>query len=85
MAYLYEPPHRMNRVVLAGRSLTYSFEVTYTVWKDVDGVWHSMETPPAETLSAASVALAGRPQIISDSLAAELIAAGVGTCYPIEA
>lgn len=82
MTYLFEPPTRIQTSTILG-SLRYSFPVSSTVWKDTDGVWHAQETPPAETLAAASVRLAGTPQIVSDALAAELISAGVGTCTHI--
>lgn len=81
MAYLFTPPQRTETVILAGRALRYSYQVSYTVYK-LAGVWTAEETPAAETLLAADRFLAsgGRPQTIDDETAAELIAAGIGTC-----
>lgn len=63
-----------------GRSLQYSYNVALTVFK-LDGVWQAEETPAVETLEAADRFLSGSgPQTIDDATAAELIAAGIGTC-----
>lgn len=85
MAYLFEPTRWTNTVVLAGKSLRYSYPVSSTVWKDANGVWREQQTPSYEDMLSAQVWMQGTPQIISDVLAAELIAAGVGTCTPITA
>lgn len=84
MPYLFEPPFRTERHSLRG-SLTYSYNVYLTVYKTA-GVWQAAETPANETLVAADryLAVGGRAQIIDDATAAELISAGVGTCYPIQ-
>lgn len=81
MPYLFTPPQRTETVVLAGRSLRYSFQVSLTALK-VAGVWTAVETPSTEQLLAADrfLAVSGRPQTIDDATAAELIADGVGTC-----
>ena len=80
--YLFRPPTRTVITPMEG-ALTYGFDVSQTVWKS-GGVWHSQECPSFETLAAADVVLAGRPQIITSSVATELIAAGIGECLPIE-
>lgn len=84
MPYLFEPPFRKETYSLRG-SLTYSYNVYLTVFKAA-GVWQAAETPPDATLAAADryLAVGGRAQIIDDATAAELISAGVGTCYPIQ-
>lgn len=81
MPYLFAPPTRKETVVLAGRSLVYSYDVSLTVYK-TGGQWVAEETPPNEVLEAADrfLAAGGRPQTIDDATAAELIAAGIGTC-----
>lgn len=78
--YTFSPLQRKQTVMLQG-SLRVSFPVSMTVWKDSSGVWHCQETPSNEVLNAASVLLAvsGRPQVVTAALAAELVAAGVGT------
>lgn len=85
MPYLFEPPTVHIKTVIHGRSLMYGYDVSETVWKDANGVWQSQLTPATETLNAASrlLAVSGRPQIIDDATAAELIAAGIGTCSSI--
>lgn len=85
MAYLFEPARWTNTTVLHGRGLRYSFPVSMTVWKDANGVWRQAQTPSYEEMLSAQHWMQGTPQIISDTLAAELIAAGVGTCTPITA
>lgn len=82
MTYLFEPPTRRQSNQMEG-SLRYSFTTSSTVWR-TDGVWFHQETPAWETLAGADIVMAGRPQIIPDALAAELIAAGVGVCTPIQ-
>lgn len=84
MPYLFSPPLRMETVVLAGRSLRYSYPVSLSVYK-TGGHWVAEETPSNETLLAAErfLALGGRPQTVDDETAAELIADGVGTCSPL--
>ena len=84
MAYLFEPDRWLEQVVAHGRSLQYTLRHSKTVWKDADGVFHQAQTPAWEDLTAA-VWFTTTPQIISDAFAAELIAAGVGTCTPIGA
>lgn len=85
MPYLFEPPTITVKTVMHGRALVYGYTVSETVWKDANGVWHSQLTPPTETLNAASelLAVSGRPQIVDDTTAADLIAAGIGTCTQI--
>lgn len=81
MPYLFAPPTRKETVVLAGRALVYSYQVSLTVYK-TGGQWVAEETPPDEVLVAADrfLAVSGREQVIDDETAAELIAAGIGTC-----
>lgn len=78
---MFTPPQRIQTVILAGRSLRYKYPVSLTVFK-VGGAWVAQETPSQDQLNAAQVVLAvsGRPSIITDAQAAELIAAGIGTC-----
>lgn len=84
MPYLFTPPFRTETVVLWGKSLRYSYPVSLTVYK-TGGQWVAVETPATEVLLAADriLAVSGRPQTIDDATAAELIAAGVGTCTQI--
>lgn len=84
MPYLFTPPFRKETRVLAGRSLRYSYNVSLTVYK-TGGQWVAEETPSSDVLAAADrlLAVSGRPQTIDDATAAELIAAGVGTCSPL--
>lgn len=82
--YLFTPPQRTETVVLAGRALRYSYQVSLTVYK-TGGHWVAEETPASETLLAAEriLAVSGRPQTIDSATALELIADGVGTCSPL--
>lgn len=82
--FLFTPTQKTITVILAGRSLRYSYPVSFTVWKK-NGVWFAEQTPATEILEAADVILAasGRPQIVNAALAAELATAGVGTITPI--
>lgn len=85
MAYLFTPPQRTMTSPLHGSgNLRFSYQVSQTVWHDADG-WHSEETPPAEVLAQADriMAYPGRPEVVDDATAAELIAAGIGTCLQI--
>lgn len=84
MAYWFIPPTRTETHVLAGQSLRYSFETFLTAYR-VDGQWVVEETPNTDVLQASEEFLAGRAQIISNTLAAELISQGIGTCVQIEA
>jgi hypothetical protein len=83
VAHLFTPPQQTYTRVLAGLGLTYSYQVSETVWKDQSGAWHSGFTPPWEELTASQLHYT-RPAIVSDDVAAELTAAGIGTCVPIE-
>lgn len=76
----FTPPLRTETVTIAG-SLKYSFPVCSTVWKDEFGVWQHQESPSQDVLDRASLLLevSGRPQVVSAGIAAELIAAGIGT------
>lgn len=84
MPYIFTPPERKETVVLAGQALTYSYNVSLTVYK-TGGHWVAVETPANETLLAADrlLAVGGRQQTVDDATAAELIADGVGTCSPL--
>lgn len=84
MPYIFVPPSRKETVVMWGRSLRYSYNVSFTVYK-TGGHWVAEETPPTETLLAADrfLAAGGRPQIVDDATAAELISDGVGTLSPL--
>lgn len=86
MAHLFTPPSRDQVRVLKG-ALRYSYVVTETVWRDANGVWQHQEVPASDTLSAAlaggGVVLAGRPEVISDALAAELTLAGIGSSVSV--
>lgn len=84
MTYLFTPPQRIQTVILAGRSLRYNFPVSLTVFK-VGGAWVAVETPSQDQLNAATkvLAVSGRPSLIDDATAAELITAGIGTCVHI--
>lgn len=84
MAYLFEPDRWYETVVAHGRGLIYKFPHSMTVWKDAAGVFHQIQTPSTEELTA-SLWFATTPVIVSDAFAAELIAAGIGTCTPIGA
>lgn len=75
---LFTPPQITYKIVLRGRSLIYQYPESQTVWKDSGGVWHALSSPPSETLDAALVFYT-RPTVVSDSIAAELVAAGIGT------
>jgi hypothetical protein len=83
VAYLFTPPQRTETVLMAG-SLSYSYSISETVWKDGDGVWHHLETPTTEVLDAAALHYS-TPAIVPNDVAAELITAGIGACIPIEA
>ena len=70
---------RTQYVQLDG-SLRYSYQVSPTVWKDADGVWHSQEYPYDADLADAEVVVTRMgPVEVDDATAAELIAAGIGT------
>ena len=79
--YLFTPPQRIA-VNQLERSLCVRYPVSETVWKDANGVWQHVECPNETDLAGALelLAVSGRPQIIPDTTAAELIAAGIGTC-----
>jgi hypothetical protein len=83
MTYLFTPPQRIETTRIAG-ALRYSYPVSYTVWKDPVLGWQAAETPATETLEAATqlLAVSGRPQLVDDATATELISAGIGTCVP---
>lgn len=83
MAHLFTPPQQTYTQVLAGRALQYSYQVSETVWKDQGGTWHVSATPAWEDIISAQLAYT-TPAIVSDVVAAELIATGIGTCVPIE-
>lgn len=78
--FFFTPPQRIMTVMIRG-SLRAKFPVSQTVWKDADGVWQHEETPSQDVLNEASLLLAvsGRPQVVSEEIADELIAAGIGT------
>jgi len=80
---VFFPLFRKQTTMLAG-SLRYSYPVSFTVWKDENGVWRAQETPAPTALAAATrlLAVSGRPQIVDDQTANELLAAGVGTIVP---
>lgn len=77
---LFTPPQRHMVTMIEG-ALRYSYQVSQTVWKDADGVWHSEETPAGDLLLTAQRILAygGRPQLVDQETADELTAAGIGT------
>lgn len=79
MAYLFTPDQWTNTTVLHGRSLQYSYKVSKTAWKDAANVWHQDQTPASEDLVAAKVFYTS-PAVVDNTTAAELIAAGIGTC-----
>jgi hypothetical protein len=72
---------RFNIVIMEG-SLRYGYNVPQMVWKDASGAWHHQETPAFEALQGAQTVLAGG-QPVTDAIAAELIAAGIGTLTPL--
>lgn len=84
MAYYFVPPQRTAVNVLRG-SLRVSYPVSQTVWKDANGVWQAQECPSDDLLAVAQqlLAVSGRPSIVSNATAAQLIAAGIGTCTHI--
>lgn len=76
---LFTPTMRTQIVSLDG-ALRYSYQVSPTVWKDANGVWHSQEFPYAGDLETAQVIVTSTgPVQVSSAIAAELIAAGIGT------
>jgi hypothetical protein len=81
---LFSPTQRRQVTMMAG-SLRYSYMVSFTVWKDRNGVWQAQEVPPNDELIHAQrlLALSGRPQIVDDATANELRAASVGTVEAI--
>lgn len=83
MPYLFSPPQRKQIVILAGRSLRYSYPVSSTVYKKA-GVWVAVETPSTDDLNAADQVLAvtGRPQILDDVTGAAILAQGLSTLMP---
>jgi hypothetical protein len=78
-------PRQRKQVSMITGSLRFSYMVSFTVWKDQAGVWHAQEVPQNDALLAASrlLAVSGRPQIVDDQTANELIAAAVGTVVPV--
>lgn len=76
---LFTPPLRRQVVILEGRALRYSYDVCSTVWKQ-GGVWHAQEVPYDGDLAQAEIILTtSGPVIVTLDIAAELIAAGIGT------
>lgn len=76
---LFTPPERTQYVLMQG-SLRYSYPVSSTVWRDADGVWHAQEVPYDGDLAAADLILTSSgPVLVSEDIAAELTAAGIGT------
>jgi hypothetical protein len=84
--YVFTPPFR-TMTVMMGSVLRYSYPVSETVWRDENGVWQHMETPSNDFLLAASklLAVTGRPQIVDEATAAELVTAGIGTIEHVKA
>lgn len=77
---LFTPDMRRQIVTLAGRALRYSYLVSPTVFKDVNGVWQQTETPYDGDLATAQVIVTRTgPVQVSSAIAAELTAAGFGT------
>lgn len=76
---LFTPPMRKQVVLLEG-SLRYSYQVSSTVWKDANGVWHSQEVPyDGDLVAAQRVLTRSGPVQVDAPTAAELTAAGIGT------
>lgn len=76
---LFTPTMRTQVVQMDG-ALRYSFQVSPTVWKDANGVWHSQECPYDGDLVTALVVLTRNgPVAVDQATADELIAAGIGT------
>lgn len=76
---LFTPPERTQYVLMEG-SLRYSYPVSSTVWRDTDGVWHAQEVPYDGDLAVADLILTSSgPVEVSEDIAAELTAAGIGT------
>lgn len=78
--FFFTPPQRTDVIVMEG-SLRVTFPVSSTVWKDQNGVWQYEWTPSAEKLAVAQqlLSVGGRPQFVSEEIAEELAAAGIGT------
>lgn len=77
--YLFTPTTRRQVVLMKG-SLRYSFQVSPTVWKDANGVWHSQEVPyDGDLVNAQKVITSTGPVEVDQTTANELIAAGIGT------
>lgn len=69
-----------KQVVQMDGALRYSFDVSPTVWKDAEGVWHSQESPYDGDLRDAQIVVTRMgPVEVSDEIAAELTTAGIGT------
>ena len=69
-----------TQVVRLEGSLSYSYQVSSTVWKDANGTWRALEVPYAGDLIAAQKVITSTgPVVVDDQTAAELIAAGIGT------
>lgn len=75
----FTPPMRRQIVMLEG-ALRYSYQVSSTVWRDANGVWHSQEVPNEADLEAAQILLTRcGPVTVSQAIADALTAAGIGT------
>lgn len=83
MAYLFVPPVRDQVDIMHGRNLKSVYPVCQAVWKDADGVWQHSEVPAQDSLTGAQFVILGRPQVVPNEIASELIAAGIGNCIPI--
>lgn len=75
MAKLYTPPQWLNRGRIRG-SLTYKFPVSTTTFKK-GGVWQNIQSPGQGVTDGADYVF-NTPTIVSDALAVEIAASGVG-------
>lgn len=82
LTYLFTPHMRQEVIRLHG-GLHYSYDVSPTVWKDANGVWRSREKPYDGDLADAQLVLTrSGPVVVTQDIADELAAAGIGTVTP---
>jgi hypothetical protein len=76
VANLYTPPQRVETHVIKG-SLTYNETISTTVWK-INGSWFNDIQPADESIRGFDWFF-NTPTVVTDAVAAELVAYGVGT------
>jgi hypothetical protein len=78
MPQLYTPPLWQNRGRIRG-SLTYRIPTSTTTFK-LGGVWHNVQSPGVGVTDGATYVFS-TPTVVSDALAAEIAASGVGGTF----